>query len=108
MYAKIATRAAARVGQSWRSTRSTLRAAKNDSATALSSQSLTAPADGTRPAACRCWRNAREVYCPPPIAVMGEARRRTSGLEGEAAGGEHQFGRQVVDHRPARHPAADL
>jgi len=36
MYAKMATRAAARVGQSWRATSSTLREAKNDSATALS------------------------------------------------------------------------
>jgi hypothetical protein len=36
MYSKIATWAAARVGQSWRSTSSTLSEAKNDSATALS------------------------------------------------------------------------
>ena len=36
LYAKIATRAAARVGQSWRSTSATLREAKHDAATAWS------------------------------------------------------------------------
>ena len=107
LYAKIATRAAARVGQPWRATSSTVSEAKHDSATALSSPSPTEPVDGTGPAACRCWPHAREKYCPPPVAVLDEADGRPPTPEGEAEGGEDQRGPQVVGQRPAHHQAAE-
>jgi hypothetical protein len=62
MYSKMASRAAARVGQSRRWSSSTLRVAKRLSATALSKQSPTEPIDGTRPAARRRCPKASEVY----------------------------------------------
>src|SRR4051812_33686827 len=102
MYRVTSARACSRVGYTVRLTRSTLIAALNDSASALSKQLPVRPTERRIPNCPAAVANASEVYClGAPVRMEDRAVGKGIVAGGHRQGVDHQLGTQMIGHRVA-------